>query len=54
MAYDIPPVFEGTVEIDEAYLGGNWRNKHKDIRARRAKRGEALTARERRFKLQKG
>jgi hypothetical protein len=29
MASDIPPVFEGTVEIDETYLGGTWRNKRK-------------------------
>jgi len=39
MAHDIPPVFEGTVEIDETYLGGSWRNKRKGIRAKGAKRG---------------
>jgi len=39
MAHDIPPVFEGTVEIDETYVGGNWRDKRKTVRAKRAKRG---------------
>ena len=39
MAHDIPSVFEGTVEIDETYLGGSWRNKRKYVRARGAKRG---------------
>lgn len=43
MAHDIPPVFEGTVEIDETYLGGSWRNKRKDIRAKGAKRGRGTT-----------
>ncbi|GAI27869.1 unnamed protein product, partial [marine sediment metagenome] len=37
--HDIPPVFEGTVEIDETYLGGSWRNKRKAVRAKGAKRG---------------
>jgi transposase-like protein len=32
MVNDIPPVFEGTVEIDETYLGGVWRNKRKSNR----------------------
>src|SRR4030043_804883 len=39
MAHNIPPVFEGIVEIDETYLGGSWRNKRKDVRAKGAKRG---------------
>lgn len=39
MAYDIPPVFEGTVEIDETYLGGSWRNKRKQVRNGGTKRG---------------
>ncbi len=29
MAKDIPDVFEGTVEADETYLGGQWKNKRK-------------------------
>lgn len=24
MAQDVPEVFEGTVEVDETYLGGQW------------------------------
>ena len=43
MASDIPPVFEGTVEIDETYLGGAWRNKRKSDRSKRAKRGRGTT-----------
>lgn len=43
MTYDIPPAFEGIVEIDETYLGGSWRNKRKDIRAQGAKRGRGTT-----------
>ena len=43
MAQDIPPVFNGTVEIDETYLGGSLRNKRKDIRAKGAKRGRGTT-----------
>lgn len=39
MIRDIPPVFEGTVEVDETYLGGAWKNKRKKVRARGAKRG---------------
>jgi len=39
MAHDIPPIFEGTVEIDETYLGGSWRNKRKAARAKGTKRG---------------
>ena len=43
MAHDIPRVFEGTVEIDETYLGGKWRNKRKDVRAVKSKRGRGTT-----------
>jgi transposase len=43
MAKDIPPVFDGTVEIDETYLGGSWKNKRKDVRFKGAKRGRGTT-----------
>lgn len=43
MALDIPPVFEGTVEIDETYLGGSWRNKCKGTRSQGSKRGRGTT-----------
>jgi len=43
MASDIPPVFEGTVEIDETYLGGAWRNKRKPDRSKGAKRGRGTS-----------
>ena len=36
---DIPDVFSGTVEVDETYLGGQWRNKRKVIRDQGTKRG---------------
>jgi hypothetical protein len=37
MVKDIPNVFSGTVEVDETYLGGQWKNKKKA--QRKAKRG---------------
>lgn len=43
MLYDIPPVFEGTVEIDETYLGGSWKNKRKSSRAQGTKRGRGTS-----------
>ena len=43
MAHNIPPVFEGTVEVDETYLGGTWRNKRKAERAKGTKRGRGTT-----------
>jgi len=39
MAKDVPDVFNGTVEVDETYLGGRWRNKRKSQRAGGTKRG---------------
>ena len=27
MIKDVPPIFEGIVEVDETYVGGQWRNK---------------------------
>lgn len=39
MAQDIPEVFSGTVEIDETYIGGQWKNKRKSQKAIKSKRG---------------
>jgi transposase-like protein len=36
---DVPDVFTGTVEVDETYLGGQWKNKRKPIRDHGTKRG---------------
>jgi transposase len=43
MSRDIPPVFEGIVEIDETYLGGSWRNKRKFTRIQGSKRGRGTS-----------
>jgi transposase len=39
MVTDIPEIFSGTVEVDETYLGGQWKNKRKTIRDKGTKRG---------------
>jgi transposase len=39
MTNDIPEIFSGTVEVDETYLGGQWKNKRKKIRDAGTKRG---------------
>jgi transposase len=39
MTHDIPAVFSGTVEVDETYLGGQWKNKRKAQRVGIVKRG---------------
>jgi transposase len=36
---DVPEIFSGTVEVDETYVGGQWRNKRKSIRDHGTKRG---------------
>ena len=43
MAGDVPPIFTGTVEIDETYVGGAWRNKRRGSRAEGTKRGRGTT-----------
>jgi len=39
MTQDIADVFSGTVEIDETYIGGQWKNKKKSQKSDTAKRG---------------
>jgi hypothetical protein len=39
MIKDVPNIFSGTVEVDETYLGGQWKNKRKTIRDQGTKRG---------------
>ena len=45
MVQDVPEVFEGTVEVDETYLGGQWKNKRLSIKRKAAqvKRGRGTT-----------
>jgi len=43
MVRDIPPVFEGVVEIDETYLGGSWKNKRRSTRIQGSKRGRGTS-----------
>jgi transposase-like protein len=39
----VPPAFQGTVEIDETYVGGRWRNKRRLVRTRGTKRGRGAS-----------
>lgn len=39
LATEVPEIFTGTVEVDETYLGGAWRNKRKMIRDTGTRRG---------------
>ena len=43
MAKDIPEIFSGTVEVDETYLGGQWKNKRRSVRDQGSKRGRGTT-----------
>ncbi len=43
MSMDIPKQFSGIVEVDETYLGGQWKNKRKFVRAVGTKRGRGTS-----------
>ncbi len=43
MRREVPPVFQGTVEVDETYVGGQWKNRRKGQRARGTKRGRGTS-----------
>jgi transposase-like protein len=42
MITDVLEIFTGTVEVDETYLGGQWKNKRKTIRDNGTKRGRGI------------
>ena len=39
MAQEVPPVFRGTVEVDETYVGGFWKNRRHGLRDQPRGRG---------------
>ena len=43
MATDVPKQLSGIVEVDETYLGGQWKNKRKSLRAKGTKRGRGTS-----------
>ena len=43
LAKDVPEIFSGTVEVDETYLGGAWRNKRKVVRDTGTRRGRGTS-----------
>ena len=45
MTRDVPEVFEGIVEVDETYLGGQWKNKRLSVKKRQkqSKKGRGTT-----------
>ena len=43
MKTDIPKQFSGIVEVDETYLGGQWKNKPKSTRNKGTKRGRGTS-----------
>lgn len=40
MTKDVPKVFSGVVEVDETYLGGQWKNKRLNVKKRAEKQGK--------------
>jgi transposase len=43
MTKDVLEIFSGTVEVDETYLGGQWKNKRRSVRDQRSKQGRGTT-----------
>lgn len=43
MIKDVPDVFNGIVEVDETYLGGQWKNKRKSQKKEQSKRGRGTS-----------
>lgn len=43
MAHETAALFQGTVEVDETYLGGQWRNKRRRHRQQGTKRGRGTS-----------
>jgi transposase len=43
LAKDVPEIFTGTVEVDETYLGGAWRNKRRVVRDTGTRRGRGTS-----------
>jgi transposase len=42
MTKDVPLIFSGTGEVDETYIGGQWKNKRKTIRDKGTQRGRGI------------
>jgi len=43
MSKDVPEILSGIVEVDETYVGGQWKNKRKSVRAKGTKRGRGTS-----------
>jgi hypothetical protein len=43
LATDVPDILSGTVEVDETYVGGAWKNKRKVVRDTGTKRGRGTS-----------
>lgn len=43
MRTDVPGQFSGIVKVDETYMGGQWKNKRKSVRAKGTKRGRGTS-----------